>query len=273
MSARYSTQYLQANRAEEESVPLDVRLMHLSASFLVLALVIYLVVAALWNLVRLPIFALEGITVMGEVSHNNAVTLRANVMGRLQGNFFTADLARVRSVFETVPWVRHAKVEREFPNRLRVTLQEHQPVAYWGDEGALRLLNRQGEVFEANLGELEDERLPHLNGPDVEAAGVWQMFQVLGPPLKGVGLTLEGLELTGRGSWRARLSKGGVIELGRGTSAEVLARVQKFCASLPQVAQKLERRVQSLEAADLRHENGYALRMRGVMTLEPAPKR
>jgi len=31
--------------------------------------------------------------------------------------------------------------------------------------------------------------------------------------------------------------------------------------------------VQSLEAADLRHENGYALRMRGVMTLEPAPKR
>jgi cell division protein FtsQ len=59
------------------------------------------------------------IVVEGELVHNNAVTLRANVAPSLTGNFFTVDLGGARKAFEQVPWVR-AAVRREFPNGLRV---------------------------------------------------------------------------------------------------------------------------------------------------------
>ena len=107
----------------------------------------------------------SGITVRGEVSHNSAATLRANVTPRLTGNFFTVDLGATRAAFEAVPWVRQAVVRREVPNRLKVILQEHQAVAYWVAEGDSRLLNSFGEVFEANPGEVEHELLPRLVGP------------------------------------------------------------------------------------------------------------
>jgi len=35
------------------------------------------------------------------------------------------------------------------------------------------------------------------------------------------------------------------------------------------VASRNGRKVAALESADLRHENGYALRMRGITTVDP----
>jgi cell division protein FtsQ len=47
---------------------------------------------------------------------------------------FTANLDAVRAAFESVPWVRKASVQREWPNKLRVTLEEHVVLGTWGDQ-------------------------------------------------------------------------------------------------------------------------------------------
>ncbi len=60
-------------------------------------------------------------------------------------------------------------VRREFPNKLRATLTEQVPVAHWGDDAGSKLVNGFGEVFEANVGEVDDN-LPRLDGP-IEQAG------------------------------------------------------------------------------------------------------
>ena len=60
-----------------------------------------------------------------------------------------------------------------------------------------------------------------------------------------------------------------MIELGRGRSEEVAARTQRFLASVRQVAGQYGRTAQSVESADLRHTDGYALRLRGVSTVLP----
>jgi cell division protein FtsQ len=65
--------------------------MHVASSLMLAGLLVGVVATSLWALTRLPTFALAGITVLGDVEHNNAVTLRANVVTRLSGNFFTAD--------------------------------------------------------------------------------------------------------------------------------------------------------------------------------------
>jgi cell division protein FtsQ len=80
-------------------------------------------------------------------------------------------------------------------------------------------------------------------------------------------LNIDQLELTGRGSWRAELDSGAVLELGRGSEDEVVARVQPFLATLTQVTSRYGRTAAALQSADLRHEQGYALRLRGVSTV------
>jgi cell division protein FtsQ len=275
MNSRYTT-HMRPRPAEASAsvaVPLDVKLMHMAASLMFVGLVVGALVASVWAVVRLPAFALTGITVHGDVEHNNEVTLRANVATKLTGNFFTADLVRVRSAFESVPWVRLASVQREFPNRLRVTLQEHKPVAYWGDDGESRMVNNYGEVFEANAGDVDDDKMPRLSGPDSQSQYVLSMYLALAPVFKDLTLALDSLELTERGSWRAKLAHGAVIELGRGSVDDVMGRMQRVSKTLAQVTQKLGRKVTAIESADLRHENGYALRLRGVSTQDVPAKR
>jgi cell division protein FtsQ len=243
--------------------PPDVKLMNATSLLLVLAFVGMLLTLGLSWLIQQNLFRLSAIGVRGDVSHNNAVTLRANVVPRLTGNFFTVDLGRAQAAFETVPWVRKAVVQREFPNRLKVVLQEHQAIALWGQEGDGRLVNSYGEVFEANQGDVESEDLPLLNGPQGQAGLVLQGYRLLAPVFEKIDARLEQLELTGRGSWRARLDDGALLELGHGSLAEIHSRAQRFVATLTQVASRFGR---DLESADLRYGNGYAIKLRGVTT-------
>ncbi|MBG9389933.1 cell division protein FtsQ/DivIB [Caenimonas aquaedulcis] len=255
--------------------PFDVKLMNLTASVLFSAFAVTLLAAGLWWAVRHPVFSIAGITVQGDVAHNSALTLRANVAPRLAGNFFTVNLAAAREAFESVPWVRHAIVRREFPNRLRVQLQEHKAVALWGPEGESRLVNEFGEVFEANAGDVEADDLPRLAGPVEQAAEVLAMYRALKPVVETLDLGVENVTLTARGSWELQVDNGAVVELGRGTQQEVLARTQRFVQTLTQVTSRYGRRPDALVSADLRHGDGYAVRLRGVGTTsaDTAPKK
>jgi cell division protein FtsQ len=251
--------------------PYDVKLMNIAASALFTACIVLLLAAGMWWVLRHPLFAISGISVQGEVAHNSAMTLRANVAPRLSGNFFTVNLAAAREAFEGVPWVRTAVVRREFPNRLRVQLQEHRAVALWGSESESesRMLNNYGEVFEANAGEADNDALPRLAGPDAESAQVLAMYLAVKPLFEPVDLGVERLVLTARGSWQVELDTGAQVELGRGTVDEVVARTQRFVQTLTQVASRYGRRPDALVSADLRHGDGYAVRLRGVNTTSP----
>ena len=253
-------------------VPFDVKLMNVTATLVFAVFALTLLAAGAWWVLRQPFFPLAGIKVDGEVTHNNVVTLRANVAPQLAGNFFTVDLARARTAFESVPWVRKAVVRREFPNKLRATLTEHVPVAHWGDEAGSKLINGFGEVFEANVAEVDDQ-LPRLDGPPEQAGQVLGMYRVLAPLFQPYDLSIEELSLSSRGSWRAVLDSGAVIELGRGRGDEVTARTQRFLKTVTPVASQYGRTVASVEGADLRHNEGYALRLRGVTTVVPDPKK
>jgi cell division protein FtsQ len=252
---------------KKAALPMDVKLMNVTASILFAVFALLLAAALAGWASRRPVFSIHGITVSGEVAHNNAITLRANVAPRLSGSFFTLDLAAARLAFEAVPWVRQAVVRREFPDRLKVLLQEHKAVAYWGTEGDSRLVNNFGEVFEANTGEVEQDALPRLNGPDGQAPQVLAMYQALRGLFEDMDLSLDQIELSVHGGWRVHLESGAAIELGSGSMTEVLARTQRFLKTLTQVTSRYGRKPDALETADLRHEEGYAVRLRGVTTL------
>lgn len=245
--------------------PLDVRLMNALSAVLLLAFAAMALALALHHLARHPAFILQKIQIDNELVHNNAVTLRANVAPKLTGHFFTVNLEQAKLAFESVPWVRQAVVRREFPNRLRVQLQEHQAVAIWGLDDDVRLINHLGEVFEVNQGDVEPESLPRLAGPRMQSVLVLQAYRELGPLFDGLDTELTQLELTGRGGWRARLEGGAVIDIGPGSVQEIVQRVRRFVATVSQTSSRFGR---NIESADLRYPNGYALRLRGVTTVD-----
>ena len=252
------------------AVPIDVRTMNATASVLFVVAAIALAGWALAGLVRLPMFTLQAVRVDGELTRNSPATIRANALPRLAGNFFTVDLAQAQKAFESVPWVRRAVVRRIWPNRLSVTLEEHRVAAWWHqDEGDDRLVNLQGDVFQANPGDVEDEDLATLAGPDEKSsAALLAMLHRLQPVIEGLDARIDKLRLTARGSWQLELDSGADLELGRGDEAAVVARTQAFVATLAQVQSRFGNR--PLAAADLRHADGYALRLRGVGAVLPA---
>lgn len=245
-------------------LPPDLRRMNTATGLLLGVLaVMVLLLAGAWAM-RQPLFKLTAIRVDGDTARNSAATLRANVMAKLNGNFFTVDMVKTRAAFEAVPWVRKAVVQREFPDRLRVVLQEHQPLARWGAEGDPYLVNTFGEVFEVNQGDVDTQDLPLLNGPVGQAALLLQGYQQLSPVFEQLDAVLEGLELTGQGSWRAQLDSGAVVNLGHGSLDDIQARTRRFIDTVTQVSSRYGR---SLESADLRYSTGYALKLRGVTTV------
>jgi len=251
----------------DEAPALDVRLMNAAAIALFAVFVLACAIAFTRWVAAHKVFAFQGITVIGDVNHCNAATVRAHVVSRVKGTFFSMDLSSTRDAFESIPWVRKAVVHRDFPNYLRVKLQEHQVVAYWGDESQQRLLNSYGEVFDANTGEVEQYGLPRLNGPQSQSAQVLAAYRLMEPQFTLLNLTIESLDLSVQGSWRITLAGGALIEAGRGDSEELAKRTQAFLKTLTRVVARYSRPLSALESADLRHENGYAIRLRGVSTL------
>lgn len=252
--------------------PLDVRLMNLSANILGMGVCLVALMVTAWWAIRHPTFAIARIVVQGETTHNNDVTLRANVESRLQGNFFTLDLAKTRVAFEAVPWVRKAIVRREFPNRLSVKLEEHRSAGFWGEDSESRLINTFGEIFEANTGDIENEDLPRLIGPDGQGMQVLQMYRSLQQLFTPLDATIEELTLTGRGGWRMQLDGGAVFEMGRGSVDELSTRMARFTQTYTQVLSAYQRvGLDRVETVDLRHSGGYAVRLRGVTTVLTAP--
>ena len=227
-----------SNRAPP-ALPLDIRAMNAAAlAVFALAGLVLLAATIAW-LLRAQVFTLRSISLDGDLNRSNLATVRANAVPRLAGNFFSFDLERGRVAFESVPWVRQAVVRRVWPNRLAVTLEEHRAVALWaGDANNEKLVNAQGEVFEANLGDVEDENLITLAGPEGTSAQMLALQQRLAQTLVPLNARIDTLRLSSRGSWHIELEGGTELELGRGSADEVLARTERFVRTLARATQR-----------------------------------
>ncbi len=249
-------------------LPPDVRLMNGVAAVIIGAVLLVLTWQAVKWATRSPVFTVRAIALDAVLERSSVAGVRANALPRLQGNFFSIDLDAARAAFESVPWVRKAIVRRVWPNRLTVSLEEHQAAALWQNDGQRkeRLVNTHGEVFSANVKDVADESLPTLAGSDAASAQMLALYQRLNASLASIGQQVQTLRLSSRGSWHAELAGGAKLELGRGTDDEVVARVDRLARTLAQVNTRFGDKPRALVAADLRHPDGYALRLAGITT-------
>ncbi|WP_306395856.1 cell division protein FtsQ/DivIB [Telluria beijingensis] len=239
----------------------DVRALNATASFLTAVTVLAALISGVWWLSQRPMFALGSVTVESmygiELKHVNELTVRNGVLGKIRGNFFTADLEQVRATFETVPWVRRATVRREWPNALVVEVEEHEALGTWGEDG--RLLSVKGDVFTANVAETDDElALPAFDGPAGSEKEVLARFNELRTAFAQVELVPQELSLSSRYAWTVKLDNGMSVALGREQDRNTLRRrVQRLVGVYPQLVARLQEG--RIDTIDMRYPNGLAL--------------
>lgn len=164
----------------------------------------------------------------------------------VNGNLFTVDIDRVRQMLEQLPWVRKVSVRREFPDQLRLVIEEHEPLARWNREA---LVNTYGEIFHA----YSEESLPAFSGQDERSAEMARQYQEFNQVLVQVNLRIEQISLSPRHAWQVRLNNGLILALGQ---EEVGRRLARFVTVYPYT---LAPQVTSIRAVDLRYRNGFAV--------------
>lgn len=163
--------------------------------------------------------------------------------------FLSIDLDALRAALETIAWVDRARVERKWPNGVRVFITEHVAAARWGESG---LMNTRGELFLKDSRHIPQE-LPQLVGPPGTEAQVAKLYLETYPRLLGVGMRLSKVELDARGAWQLTLGNNVIVRLGR---QDVPARLERFITvASPVVAA----RAAEVSYVDLRYSNGFSV--------------
>src|SRR5262249_69241 len=143
---------------------------------------------------------------------------------------------------------RRADVRRHWPDRLEVTLEEHVPLARWGNRA---LVNVHGEVFEGAY----DGALPVFNGPAGTAKEMAIQYEYFRSRLAPIGQPPAQLRIAPRRAGQVKLESGLTLELGR---EQIEKRLARFVAAYERTAVKLGRRI---DYVDLRYPNGFAVRI------------
>jgi cell division protein FtsQ len=215
------------------------------------AAALLIVYACILYAVHLPAFPLREIRVIGDVGHVTNEQVAAVIARELRGNFFTVDLAQAREAFEKLPWVRKVNVRRQWPDRLEVAVEEHEPLARWGSTA---LVNAHGEVFEAAI----SSTLPVFFGPEGTATEVVVRYAEFERLLAPIGRKVVLITLSARRAWQLRLDDGMVLQLGR---ENLEARLAGFVSAYPRTVATLP---QPPSHVDLRYSNGFAVRTPGL---------
>ena len=242
----------------------DARMLNAMANLLLVMAMAAAAACALDWLIRRPMFDLTDIVVEGidgrRLARVSAGDLRAEGLARIDGNFFTIDLAALRARFERAPWIRRAEVRRVWPNRLEVAIEEHKPLARWSDG---RLVNTFGELFSARLPDPDErEALLRFGGPEGTQRIVTERYDELERQLRRVAMRPQEVTLSERLAWSARLDNGITLLIGRDEGVAVMDRVSRWASVHPDVQSRLDERT---EVIDLRYPNGFAIRVPGTI--------
>ncbi len=195
---------------------------------------------------RWPIRWLE---VNGKFQRVSAEQLRASLDSHTGTNFFTVDLRELQEAATRISWVSAARVRKQWPDTIRVEVEEYVPVAHW-NRG--QLIADTGALFSVPEADAL-QGLPWLSGPEGRLGEVLETWAGINGMLTPLGLEVMRMKLDRRGAWSMVLDNGTHVELGRAATAE---RLQRLTASWePLVGQH---GIAPLDI-DLRYSNGFAV--------------
>lgn len=193
-------------------------------------------------------FPITTVKISANYQHITRQELETVLASYLNASFFSLSVRGLNKDLHALNWSDQVSIERIWPDTVKITLVEKEPVAIWNGS----LMTAEGELLNASKDESET-MLPRLNGPDNQQTDVLQIYQKLSKLLATYGLHAAGLQLRDNQAWELFLTNGILLRLGK---RDLEKRLQRFCRAYPVVfADKPEQ----LASVDLRYARGMAV--------------
>ncbi len=213
-----------------------------------------------------PSFYLKYIVVdirSNDIKHVQPNELKKIVINQLNGTALTSDLVSIYNSVISHPWIKEATVRRIWPNKILISLVEHNIVGVWSDG---RFISQAGKLlkfdkFESDTIAREKKcYLIQLDGPPGSELTVLNKAREISERANSVGLVATGFQLSAQYDWRVYFSNGMKMELGGENLATPLdKRLDNFFNS---VGWFYENKNSDLVSVDLRYAQGFAFQER-----------
>jgi cell division protein FtsQ len=218
----------------------------------VIATLMIIVGASLWirNLLINPAhWPIAQISIEGQLNYVTENTLREIVHKYSQTNLYQLDDINLENDLEAIAWIKDIKLRKSWPASLVIYVEEHRPIAYWGEQ---QLLDQYGEIFE---GKLPDDRadFPRLYSPENKGREMGEHYLQVLKWLKDVPLHLISLKEDARGSWVISFDEGLLVKIGVYDQEK---RLRRFVAAYQAI---LSEQLDKINVVDLRYTNGFAV--------------
>ncbi|MFL0810590.1 MAG: cell division protein FtsQ/DivIB [Agarilytica sp.] len=195
---------------------------------------------------------LANIKIEGEFNFVSRLKLQSEISSQLDGNFVDIDLRQIKIALEKNPWVKSVKIERIWPDSLKLNVNEQMPIARWNDNG---FINREGQLITVkNNSNLAG--LPLLSGEEANSSELVKNYVSFTQFLGETDLKINELALDKTMSWSIRLKDNFDLHLGR---ENIQAKLENFSLIYTKYLQKNKN---DIAAIDMRYENGLAVQWR-----------
>lgn len=238
-------------------------------------------------------FPIRTVKIVGTYVHIDRGAISEVVGPYIIGSFITLPVRTLYQNVMQVPWVREARIQRVWPDTLRIVLKEHTPVAIWNGD----LLTEDGHIFKSNMaaltvtsdstsrglsagsrnlatsldpahkprdvgeiGEQSSLTLPFLQGPIHQEKEVLQVYEKMSKILSTYHLKMVGLVKRDNQAFDMVLPNKVLVHLGK---QDIELRVLRFCRAYPAV---FEQRLEDLVSVDLRYPRGMAVQWASPVT-------
>ena len=216
-------------------------------TLLVYLLIIPLVIFLMQQSLIRSNFPINEIQIKNQYEKVDSLQVDLIIQQYLRGNFFGLDLNLTRNVFKKLPWVREVSVRRIWPDKIEISIEEHQVIARWGNVG---LVNDKGEFFNAAY----QDDLPYFWGPKNFVSEITQKYFEINKILSKELMQIGTISMSDRLSWEIQTDNNIKIVLGR---KDILKKITNFVEHYQTVLTEINNRI---EYVDMRYKNGFAIK-------------
>ncbi len=192
---------------------------------------------------------ITNVEVIGDIQHTDQKTIQEIIEPFIKTNLYLLDASGMEEELEFEPWIKSVAITRRWPRDLVVKITEQSPVAFWGDD---RLLNHQGEIFDASLPSKQGI-MPMLYHQEDDGLEMIRKYKQIQQWLKTAPVGVSEFIVNARGSWQIRLTNGWLLEIGK---IEQERRIKRFLVAYKK---ELADKAEKVKKIDLRYTNGLAV--------------
>jgi len=206
---------------------------------------------------------IQSVEVTGDLKYLSQESLQPIIAPYVATNLFLLEAKELETELEFNAWVYSASLTKLWPDKLRITIHEERPIAFWGEDS---MLNEFGEIIEAELAD-KVGLLPVLYSPEDNGRDMVENYLQVQKWTKDFPVQILEFREDSRGSWQLKLANGLTVNIGR---VQQERRLRRFVVGYER---ELMDNISKIHTVDLRYTNGFAVKWKSAWQIKQDAKK